>query len=69
MLIDYFSAELKSQYQLLEKLLNHEFIFMPGQTDQVNLIFELQIYLKYIKILMVTTISSHNLYAANTCEL
>ncbi|KAL4237809.1 hypothetical protein ACF0H5_002521 [Mactra antiquata] len=27
-------AELRSQYQLLEKLLNQEFIFMPGQTDQ-----------------------------------
>lgn len=27
-------SELKSQYSLLEKLLNREFIFMPGQTDQ-----------------------------------
>ena len=31
----YFSEELKSQYTLLVKLLDREFIFQPGQTDQV----------------------------------
>ena len=31
-------GELKAQYTLLVKLLEKEFIFMPGQTDQVSVI-------------------------------
>ena len=35
-----FSEELKSQYTLLVKLLDREFIFQPGQTDQVSEMLE-----------------------------
>ena len=30
------TEDLKAQYTLLVKLLDREFIFMPGQTDQVS---------------------------------